>query len=677
MSMENYRDIFIEEAEENVNNLNAALLVFEKNIEDLTPVNELFRAAHTLKGMAATMGYDKLAEFTHMLEEALDGIRGGTVPANVEIINLLFKSIDTIEGFIVSIKEKNVDFSVGYRDIIENIKSQIQSSGAAAAPPPAPSPAAHQKEIDFTIDAMIVSEASKQGLRLYKIKVEISKACAFKNVRAFMATRNLSEKGEIVKSSPAARDIEEGNFESSFYLGYVTGMPPEDVKNLVMKIAEIENVAVEEVEGEKPAEAVQIKPAAAPEPAAKEEDKTAGAEKAEINEKKTSVSQSVRVNIEKLDALMNLVGELVITKIRLDQISREKQYNQLKDTVEEFDRIIDELQIEVTDVRMLPVSHVFDRFPRTVRDLANQAGKQIETEITGGDIEIDRTVLEEISEPLLHLIRNSVAHGIEAPKQRELAGKVKKGVIRLGAKRERNSVIIEVSDDGRGIDIEKVKKKAFEKKVMSEERIRNLSDEELVNLIAMPGFSTVEKTNQISGRGVGVDVVKTKVEAFGGIFRIENYPGEGVKFILKLPLTLAIIQALLVTANENIYALPVIHTSETLEIEKDEIKVIQNKRVIILREEVIHVVSLSELLGKPRKEKDIIDVVIVEARDKKVALEVEKVLGQQEVAIKSLGEFLKFAKGFSGVTILGDGRISLIIDIQTLLENMMEKEVII
>jgi len=357
---------------------------------------------------------------------------------------------------------------------------------------------------------------------------------------------------------------------------------------------------------------------------------------------------------------------------RLDQITKSRTYNNLASTVQEFDRIIDELQIEVTDVRMLPVSHIFDRYPRIIRDLATQEGKLVDVEIIGGDIEIDRTVLEEINDPMIHLVRNSVAHGIESPEKREMAGKVKKGMIRLSARRDRNSVIIEVSDDGAGINIDKVRKKAVEKGIMPEDKVMSISDEEALNLIMLPGFSTVDKVNKVSGRGVGVDVVKTKVEAFGGIFRMENYPGEGLKSILKLPLTLAIIQALLVKSAGGVYAIPVIHTIETVEMPSSEIKIIQTRRVILLRDEVLPVLSLAELIGKARVDHDTVNMVIIEAHDKKIALEVEAVVGQQEIAIKSLGEFLKYARGFSGVTILGDGSISLIVDVQALVESSLK-----
>jgi two-component system chemotaxis sensor kinase CheA len=675
MNMEGYKDVFIEEAEENVNNLNAALLSFEKNVEDLTPVDELFRAAHTLKGMSATMGYDKLAEFTHTLEEVLDNVRGGSLIASVEVINLLFQSIDVVHEFVANIKEHNVDAAEGSKELITDIKIQLANKGktgkaqVVAAKPAQP----QKKEAGETVAAgpvievedIVLKAAAEQNLNIYSITVTIAKTCTFKSVRAFMIIRNLSEKGEIIKSIPAAKEIEEGNFENQIKLGFISAISAVEIKSLLMKISEIEKADVTDISVKEEAEEWHKN----------EQEQQTGEVFVKPGQKKEkgAVSQSVRVNIEKIDTLMNLVGELVITKIRLDQITKEKKYNKLVEAVDEFDRIIDELQIEVTDVRMLPVSQIFDRYPRVIRDLAAEAGKQVECEITGGDIEIDRTVLEEINEPIMHLIRNSIAHGIEAPDKRELSGKSKKGLIRLVARRERNSVMIEVSDDGRGIQIEKVRDKAVEKGIISREKAKNMPVEEIINLITIPGFSTAETTDKISGRGVGIDVVKTKVEAFGGIFRIENYEGEGCKFIMKLPLTLAIIQSLLVKCGRATYALPVIHTTEILEVRKEDVKMIQKKRVIILRGEVIPVVSLGEILKKSREVKDLVNMVIVEARDRRIALEVDSVIGQQEVAIKSLGEFLKYAKGFSGVTILGDGSISLIIDIQALLEtNVVE-----
>ena len=669
MNTDDYKEIFAEEAEENVSAMNNALLEFEKNTGDLSPVNELFRSAHTLKGMAATMGYDRMAGFTHVMEEALDGIREGSIRTEKGIIDILFRAVDVIEFFLASIKESGVDSSEKSREVEEQIKralgkeNAVKEGGAAVKKEPPPAAAGMPLEIG----PGILKEAESEGLKVYEVKVIIAKGCAFKNVRAFMVTRNLSEKGEIIKSNPPSKDIEEGNFDKFFYLGYVSKLDAGEIKNIVMKIAEIEGAVVNEMkEPENEGQGGKEKK----EEPAEEKKETGGGPK-----KESVVSQSVRVNIEKLDFLMNLVGELVINKIRLDQISKQSGNRELEETVEEFDRIIDELQLEVTDVRMLPVSHIFNRYPRMVRDLAMKEGKEIDLEIEGGDIEIDRTVLEEIHEPLLHLIRNSIAHGIEKPEKREIGGKVRKGAIKLSARRERNSVIIEVADDGRGIDTANVRKKALEKGIVKEERLRNMPDDEAVNIVAMPGFSTKEVTDGLSGRGVGVDVVKTKVERFGGIFKIENFPGEGVKFILKLPLTLAIIQSLLVEAAGNTYAVPVIHTTETVEIPSADVKVMQKKRVVIIREDVIPLLSLSELLGKKREERELIEAVIVEVRDRQIALEVDRVLGQQEIAIKSLGDFLKYAKGFSGVTILGDGRVSLILDIQGLLESVNLEEI--
>ncbi len=654
MNIENYKDVFLEEAEENIKNFNISLLVFEKNTGDLTPINELFRVAHTIKGMAATMGYDKLTEFTHNLEEILDNLRNGTLSTTSNIIDILFKSIDTIQEFVENIRERNIDFSNNAKEIINSIKEVLKYSGKKEV----------KEEIrisyqvpeeKISIPENIINEAYSRGLNVYGIKIHVSHSCTFKNVRAFMVVRNLSEKGEIITSIPSSKEIEEGNFEKIIQFGFISNAESSDIEKSIMKISEIEKVEVYKIEK---TEIEKEKSVAEP-----EEEKT--------KEKKFSLAQSVRINVEKIDALMNLVGELVITKIRLDQITREKKFQMLKEAVDEFDRIINQLQTEVTDVRMLPVSHIFEKYPRVIRDLAVEFGKQVDCEIIGSDIEIDRTVLEEINEPLLHLVRNAVAHGIETPQQREIAGKPKKGLIKIEAKRERNSVIIEVSDDGRGISLEKIKKKAIEKNIISEERAKYMTAEELINLITLPGFSTADKVDKISGRGVGVDVVKTKVESFGGLLKIESYEGEGAKFIMKLPLTLAIVQALLIKLGKSTFALPVIHTTEILEISRTELKKIQKKDVIILRGEVIQIVPLAELLRRKKsEEKEIMNLVIVESRDKRIAIEVDQVLGQQEVAIKSLGDFSKYAKGFSGVTILGDGSISLILDIQALLEGI-------
>ncbi|HDQ26524.1 MAG TPA: hypothetical protein ENN43_07260 [bacterium] len=465
MNTENYRDVFLEEAEENVRNINFSLLELEKTPSDLGHVNELFRAAHTLKGMSATMGYDKLAGFTHVLEDLLDRVRSGVLRAGQDVINMLFKSADIITGFIENIKERNLDFSDGHGEATEAIKRIIDKGSAAGGSMaesfetgPEEKAGEESGAPGIEVEEFLLQEAQARELKVFLIRVYLVKTCAFKNVRAFMATRNLSEKGEIIKSNPAAKEIEEGDFGSFFELAFVTKEEKDAVVSSISRIAEIDRIEIKE-----------LKSAGMEEKKAEEEGKGAAARETGSG-KKSQVSQSVRVNLEKIDSMMNLVGELVITKIRLGQITKEKNYEKLRDTVEEFDRIIDSLQMEVTDVRMLPVAHIFDRYPRLVRDIAAQAGKQVELEVFGSDIEIDRTVLEEINEPVMHLLRNSIAHGIEDLAQREIKGKSKKGVIRLGARRERNSVIIEVSDDGSGINIEKVKKKAVEKGLLTPER---------------------------------------------------------------------------------------------------------------------------------------------------------------------------------------------------------------
>ena len=469
MNMSNYRDVFIEEAAENISLMNRALIDFEKNTSDLTPVNELFRAAHTLKGMSATMGYDRLTEFTHNLEELMDAIRAGELLPGTDTVNILYRSVDIISGFLDSIREQNVDSHEAYRDAVAEIrrilggkgeKKQVftQASVQAAATKPESYEAAKQPVQsvlagkNFVIDSYIIDEAVKSGMRVYVIHAGISEKCAFKNVRAFMITRNLGEKGEIVKTDPSPKEIEEGNFKSGFTIGYISALSAEDIGQIVLKIAEVDSADVVEVKRDTP----EKKPALQVERHFEEKEdhlisEITVSEKGDAGKKSKAGGQTVRVSIEKLDNMLNLVGELVIAKIGLDQVYRkfalEKENKVIKPvmdmftkTVENFDRTIDELQAEVTSVRMLPVSHIFDRYPRVIRDIAADTGKLVETEITGGDIEIDRTVLEEIGEPMIHLIRNAVAHGIESQQERETAGKPKKGLIRLCA-RDRKSVV--------------------------------------------------------------------------------------------------------------------------------------------------------------------------------------------------------------------------------------------
>ncbi|MFW6211076.1 MAG: Hpt domain-containing protein, partial [bacterium] len=474
MDMENYKDVFLEEARENVNLMNKTLLVFEKDPEDLTPVNELFRAAHTIKGMSATMGYDALARFTHIVEEVLDGLRSGEIKADQKSVDVLYKSADAMDEFVENIASTGRDISVKADETAAEVRTVIRPPEAAfknndtrraesetnTEKDKAPAETIKNGIFDIKTDDVLVDEAAKQGMNTYRIKVVIEDECAFKNVRAFMTVRNLSEKGEIIGSIPAGKDIEEGNFEKEIEFILISDAAQEEIEKAVRKIAEIENVIIQKAKtgAERENDAGS---------AEKDKKDNVSAPQKDKDGKKTVLSRSVRVNVDKLDVLMNLVGELVINKIRLDSIFGEKKYDMLKETVDEFDRVIDELQIEVTDVRMLPVSSIFDRYPRMVRDLASREGKKIELEIEGGDIEIDRTVLEEINEPIMHLIRNSAGHGIETPEHREKAGKNPMGVIRLSAGREKNSVVIEISDDGAGVDVEKVRKKAVEKGILS------------------------------------------------------------------------------------------------------------------------------------------------------------------------------------------------------------------
>jgi len=397
-----------------------------------------------------------------------------------------------------------------------------------------------------------------------------------------------------------------------------------------------------------------------------------------VHDERSFILPTIRVHTSKLDKLMALVQELVISKIRFEQVANTKALKELSDPLSQLHHITDELQDEITKVRLMPVKQIFDRFPRMVRDLARNLNKQVDLEMDGAEVELDRTVLEEMSEPLVHLLRNAVDHGIEEPEARAREGKESYGTIRLQARRERSHVVISITDDGRGIDPELVKQKAVAKGLVGADEAAKLTEEEAVRLITLPGFSTVENATEISGRGVGVDVAKTKVEAVGGVFRIQSKKGQGTTFILRFPLTLAIIKALLVRCNEEVFAIPVVNIVETVDVEPNEKRMIQQQEAILLREDVIPLYALQELLElppsiKPPDASGLETVLIAEVGDARVAIRVDEVIGQQEIAIKALDRLLKGIRGFSGATILGNGKIALILDVNSLVEDLKDK----
>lgn len=667
-----YRDIFINESLEHLDYLNQMLLALEKNPSDKQSLNEIFRAAHTLKGMAATMGFDQITELTHQMESVLDKLRGSGTVVSSEMVDVLFQCLDMLSVLVEEISSsepKNLDVEALLERLreFESDAPAAEKRKAEAKPAAAPASASASEDIAEARLEDIARHAGEEGFATYGVSVTLEDACAFKGVRAFMVCKALNEHGEIIASQPEAKRLQEGEFEKQFHLLLLSKKSQDILKKSLHGIAEVQTYEIREVSADEAEKFLgrPVKPAAA---ASAAQAPDSGEAKNGAAKNRAAV-QSIRVSIERLDNLQNLVGELVISKIRLSQLSKQHDLRDLKEALAQFDRITNELQDEVTEVRMVPMEHIFNRFPRMVRDLAKESGKEVDLVMEGKDIELDRTVLDEINDPLVHLLRNAVDHGVELPAERERAGKSRVGMVRLVAAREKNHVIIKVSDDGKGIDPSEIKQVCLDKGLITSEDANRMSDQEAVNLITLPGVTTAKVVTEISGRGVGVDAVRTKIESFGGSLRIESRIGEGSTFILRMPMTLAIIQALLVRVGKEIYSLPVINAVETLELSAAQIKWVQKKEVVLYRDSVLPLVRLHHVLdtglGELRNEDQAI--LVTEVGDMRVGLLVDEVLGQQEIAIKSLGPMLKGVKGFSGVTILGDGHIALVLDVPSLI----------
>jgi two-component system chemotaxis sensor kinase CheA len=491
-----------------------------------------------------------------------------------------------------------------------------------------------------------------------------------KSARAFMVFKKLEEIGEIIKTLPPVQDIEEEKFDTVFDVVMVSKEPVETIKKQLLSVTEVEEPEITVIEGKltksgPAAPEADVEPAPAL-PEQKTEQKPQVKPVRPHQDSKPKTSGSVRVDIHRLDSLMNLVGELVINKTRLEQIGKETQSPELNETLEQIDRITTDLQNVVMKVRMVPIDNVFSRFPRMVRDLARELGKEIELVIEGKDTELDRTVIDEIGDPLVHLLRNCVDHGVEMPADRLAAGKSETGHVYLIARHEGNNVVIEVADDGKGLNPEVLKKKVAENGLVAPEEIAQMDENTLLKLIFLPGFSTAEKVTDVSGRGVGMDAVKNKIEALSGSILIESKPGSGTSFKIQLPLTLAIIQALLVRLEAEIYAIPLSFIAETTSIMPDQINRVQEQEVMLLRGDVLPLLSLHEILQVPPadmpKEEEI-NVVVVRKGEKRVGLIVDTLIGQQEIVIKPLGELIGSIPVIAGATILGNGRVSLIIDV--------------
>lgn len=707
METNQYMEMFLDESHEHLQSLNAGLLGLEENAEDLSILNEIFRNAHTLKGMSATMGYNKIAELTHEMEDVLDALRKEQLKVTEDIIDTLFKCLDSLETMIDNVGNGDPEDLVDVSDLVKKLSSILRGDSApapaAAAPAAAPAEAAPAAETsaanDFIADLTeteknVIREAKNGGMRGFHITVTLSSSCLLKSARSYMVMNSLDEVGEVLRSIPGAEELEQEHFENSFEVLMVSDAEEAAIKEAVMNVSEVENAVVDILDPDaKPAAAAPAPAASAPAPAAAAPaapaapanapaapkpsapaNKPAAAKPAAPaagggDKKKSHASQSVRVDIDKLDILMNLMGELVINKVRIEQIGQTHRIAELTETLEQMDRVTTDLQNIVMKVRMVPVSQVFNRFPRMVRDITKELNKEINLTIEGEETELDRTVIDEIGDPIMHLLRNSLDHGVEMPDERVAKGKPRVGEVGLIARHEGNNVVIMVTDDGAGIDADKIRRKAVEKGLYTQEEVDKLDDADAVRIIFLPGFSTAEKISDISGRGVGMDVVRSKIEALSGHVDVETHVNEGSVFKIKLPLTLAIIQAMMVRVQDEMYAIPLGSIDSTINIQPTDIKTVQNREVIVLRGEIIPIIRMEQTLFVPHvKDSDEIFVVVVHAGEAKAGLVVDRLIGQQEIVIKTLGNLFQGLKMFSGATVLGDGRIALILDVATILQ---------
>lgn len=685
MDINQYLGMFLEESREHLQTLNSCLLDLENDPSNLTVLDEIFRSAHTIKGMSATMGFTNIAELTHEMENILDLLRKGELQPNKAIIDTIFQCVDTLEQSVEAVaggEESGIDS----KGLIQKLKALAKGEAVASE-----SPVADEKAEDeaSTLDLnesenAVISKANSQGLQAYEIQVVLRDNCLLRSARAYMVMNALEELGEVIKSVPPVEELEKENFDFAFSVLVVSDAEADKIQSALMAISEVDKVDVKACvaasvpkpeasssvvteELAKPALTDEKALVQAVKPAAPKSDAPVPA----ADKKQIKGGQSVRVDIDKLDTLLNLVGELVINKTRLEQIGLTHRMTDLVETMEQMDRVTTDLQAVVMKVRMVPVGQVFNRFPRMVRDLSRELNKEINLIIQGEETELDRTVIDEIGDPLVHLLRNSIDHGIEKPAERQANGKNPVGEVHLIARHEGNNVIIMVEDDGKGVNPDIIKAKALEKGLITQAEADKMDASEAVKLLFLPGFSTAAVVTDVSGRGVGMDAVKNKIESLGGMVDIETKVGVGSKFKIRLPLTLAIIQALLVNVAEEIYAIPLGSIDSTINIKPADIKTVQNKEVILLRGQIIPIVRLGNVLNIPKNEEEEPDelfIVIVHLGEQRAGIVVDNLIGQQEIVIKSLGKLLAGIKVIAGATILGNGQVALILDIGSLIQ---------
>lgn len=682
MDVNQYLSVFIDESREHLQAMNDQLLELEQNPEDISIVQTIFRSAHTLKGMSATMGFEDIASLTHEMENVLDMIRNEKLAMSEHIFEVLFQAADALEAMVEDIVEggsgtSDVQSLVAVLQQIVSGEEQVASKG--------------QAEQSLTLDEFqlsVMQQSLASGMQVYQIEVELREDCVLKAARCFMVFGIMENSGEVIGSDPGVEDIEQEKFDQKFTVYLVSERDAAELQTEIANVSEVEQVSLVVVSEEMLIQVQESRreaaaaSAAAPEkkaeeePASKEASQVTGksgasqeAPTARRNKPRSgqtsSANRTIRVDIDRLDVLMNLFSELLIDRVRLEQLAGEIGRAELSDTVEHMARVSADLQNIVLKLRMVQVDSVFNRFPRMIRDIAKSLDKKVELIITGADTELDRTVIDEIGDPLVHLLRNAIDHGLESTNERISAGKSETGTIQLSAFHSGSHVFIEIEDDGKGINRDKVLATAIKRNVVSADLAEKLSDEEVFRLLFAAGFSTADQISDLSGRGVGLDVVKSKIESLGGQVSVTSKLGQGTKFSVQLPLTLSIISAMLVRIGVEKFALPISSIVETVIVSRKEIRTVHGNQLVPYRDHVIPVIFLDEVLDIPVHEVSVdpsLEMVVIRKGEKLAAVVVDEFIGQQDIVLKSLGQYLAQLFAVSGATILGDGQVALILE---------------
>lgn len=678
MDMSQYLGVFIDEAREHLQNLNDKLMELEEKKEDPELINSIFRSAHTLKGSSGQMGFSTMMELTHTMENVFDALRHQKATVNSNMVDVLLEALDLLESMVDSIEQGGND-KLETMDTVKKLQALLQGGQQETNEVQPAAKIAGSSPADFGLsyteyDQAVIEQALSQNLHVFETEVTLRKDCVLKAARALMVANALEDIGNIIESKPSTEDIEKETFDEAFIYVVVTDQDEATIQERIMNISEIERVVVSSVQSsfQKNESTNELK---------KKEpiDQAAGSSE---NHAKKPVAKTIRVNLDRLDHLLNLFEEMIIDRSRLEKISSALENQDLKESVGVLKRVSDQLQETILNLRMEPVEQVFNRFPRMVRSLSKELDKKVNLVITGAETELDRTVIDEIGDPMMHMIRNSMDHGIEHPDVREKIGKNPEGTLALRAYHSGNHVFIEIEDDGAGINREKVLKKAVEKGIVSAESAQSLADKDIYHLLFESGFSTADKISDISGRGVGLDVVESKIHSLSGTVEVDSATGKGTKFTVKLPLTLSIINAMLVQTGKEVYAIPITSIAETALERQVKVQTLNRRRVINYRDRIVPLIDLNDYLNVPAADVNEVagngdeisrSIVLVRHGDKVVGTIADKLLGYQDIVIKPLGNYLKDVRGFSGATILGDGQVALILDCQELIDVQKKK----